>query len=346
MSDTVDSSSDGQVEGPSDDTARVTTGGVVEAPEITGGGGRWSPKRIAFAVVIAAVAIFLIVKAAEDVRQFVIVTLNGVTLAGALLRGRQRLHADLRPHARGQHGARLAVSAGRLPGAGDAGALVPGGHGARHLAERRLRRRVRLRRLVRPADPRDGDHRRHRRAHPAGLPALEPGPGPAPGADHDRAVGDHRRPDAGRLRRHLQGHPGADRVADQRAAAGRRALRLLPRRDRARLRAAGRADAVAGDQADALRQDRARRRRRPRHGLGARHQRAARLRRRVLHRRRPGRLRRRARRHDDLAGARAGHGVPAQLADRGDHRRHGLARRRRDRRACCSASSTPTPTST
>ena len=82
MSDTVDSSSGGQVQEPSDATARVTTGGVVEAPEITGGGRRWSPQRIVFAVVIAAVAIFLIVKAAEDVRQFVIVTLNGVTLAG------------------------------------------------------------------------------------------------------------------------------------------------------------------------------------------------------------------------------------------------------------------------
>ena len=69
----------------------------------------------------------------------------------------------------------------------------------------------------------------------------------------------------------------------------------------ARLGAADRARAVAADQAHALRQDRARRRRRPRHGLGARHQRAARLRRRVLPRRAAGRLRRRARRHDDLA---------------------------------------------
>jgi branched-chain amino acid transport system permease protein len=76
MSETVDSSSDA-----SDATARASTGGVVEAPEITGGRGRWSPLRIAFAVVIAVVAIFLAVKAADDLRQFVIVTLNGVTLA-------------------------------------------------------------------------------------------------------------------------------------------------------------------------------------------------------------------------------------------------------------------------
>jgi branched-chain amino acid transport system permease protein len=81
MSDTVDPSSGGQVQDASDAAARVTTGGVVEAPEITGGRGRWSPKRIVFAVVIAVVAIFVIVKAADDLRQFVIVTLNGVTLA-------------------------------------------------------------------------------------------------------------------------------------------------------------------------------------------------------------------------------------------------------------------------
>jgi len=81
MSETVDSSSGGQVQDESDATARQAAGGVGESPGITGGGGRWSPKRIAFAVLIAAVAIFLIIKAADDVRQFVIVTLNGVTLA-------------------------------------------------------------------------------------------------------------------------------------------------------------------------------------------------------------------------------------------------------------------------
>src|SRR5262245_57557151 len=81
MSDTVDPSSGGQVQDASDATARVSTGGVLEAPEITGGRGRWSPKRIVLAVVLAVVAIFLIVKAADDLRQFVIVTLNGVTLA-------------------------------------------------------------------------------------------------------------------------------------------------------------------------------------------------------------------------------------------------------------------------
>ena len=64
--------------------------------------------------------------------------------------------------------------------------------------------------------------------------------------------------------------------------------------DRDRARALGR------DPAHALRDDRAGRRRRPADGLGARHQRPARLRRCVLPRRVPRRARRRARRDDDL----------------------------------------------
>src|SRR5918995_3505017 len=80
MSETVDSSSGGQVERAPDAPAGVTTGGVIEAPEVTGGR-RWSPKRIAFFALIALVAVFLAIKAADDLRQFVVVTLNGVTLA-------------------------------------------------------------------------------------------------------------------------------------------------------------------------------------------------------------------------------------------------------------------------
>jgi branched-chain amino acid transport system permease protein len=81
MPDTVDSSSGGDVQSAGDASARVTTGGVVEAAGATGGRGRWSAQRIAFTVVAAAVVIFLAVKAADDLRQFVIVTLNGLTLA-------------------------------------------------------------------------------------------------------------------------------------------------------------------------------------------------------------------------------------------------------------------------
>jgi branched-chain amino acid transport system permease protein len=80
MSETVDSSSGGDVQHTGDASARVTTGGVLEAPEATGGA-RWTPKRIAYTVIVAAVVVFLAIKAADDLRQFVIVTLNGVTLA-------------------------------------------------------------------------------------------------------------------------------------------------------------------------------------------------------------------------------------------------------------------------
>jgi branched-chain amino acid transport system permease protein len=81
MPETVDSSSGGDVQHAGDASARVTTGGVIAAPEVTGAGTRWAPRRIAYTVVVAAVVVFLVVKASDDVRQFVIVTLNGVTLA-------------------------------------------------------------------------------------------------------------------------------------------------------------------------------------------------------------------------------------------------------------------------
>src|SRR5215218_7512294 len=49
--------------------------GVVEA------GQRWSPKRIALATIIAIVLVWLVIKAADNPRQFAVVTLNGTTLA-------------------------------------------------------------------------------------------------------------------------------------------------------------------------------------------------------------------------------------------------------------------------
>src|SRR5918996_2272313 len=79
MPDTVDSSSGGDVQAAGDATARVTPGGVVEAPEAARA--RWTPQRIAYTAVAVVVVVFLLVKAADDLRQFVIVTLNGVTLA-------------------------------------------------------------------------------------------------------------------------------------------------------------------------------------------------------------------------------------------------------------------------
>jgi branched-chain amino acid transport system permease protein len=92
MSDTVDSSSGGDVQSAGDASARVPAGGAVEAPEVAATGTRWTPKRIAYTVLVAAVVVFLvivaaavvvwlIVKASEDLRQFAVVTLNGITLA-------------------------------------------------------------------------------------------------------------------------------------------------------------------------------------------------------------------------------------------------------------------------
>jgi branched-chain amino acid transport system permease protein len=45
------------------------------------GRGRWTRRRIAVAAVAILVAVFLIVKATEDLRQFAVVSLNGITLA-------------------------------------------------------------------------------------------------------------------------------------------------------------------------------------------------------------------------------------------------------------------------
>jgi branched-chain amino acid transport system permease protein len=81
MSETVEPSPDRDVQQGGDASARVTTGGVIEAPEAGGARSRWTPSRIAYTAVLAAVVIFLAVKAADDLRQFVVVTLNGVTLA-------------------------------------------------------------------------------------------------------------------------------------------------------------------------------------------------------------------------------------------------------------------------
>ena len=154
--------------------------------------------------VAAAVVVWLVIKASEDWRQFAVVTLNGITLAAlyfvvasgfTLIFGLMRvvnmahgslyllggyLALEMQEHWFKDDSGGLGLS---LSGTGDANyALIE---------------------LGRPAAARDRDHRRHRRADPAGVPALEPGPGPAPGADHDRAVGDLRRPDARRVRRHL-----------------------------------------------------------------------------------------------------------------------------------------------
>jgi branched-chain amino acid transport system permease protein len=78
MSETVDSSSGGEVQRAGDSSAEATAEGVTEAPRARS---RWTPSRIAYTLVVAIVVVFLLFKAADDLRQFVVVTLNGVTLA-------------------------------------------------------------------------------------------------------------------------------------------------------------------------------------------------------------------------------------------------------------------------
>jgi branched-chain amino acid transport system permease protein len=80
MPETVDSNPGGDAPaGRGDAAATVTTGGVAAGLQV--GGVSRTPKAIAGAAVLIAVAAFLIVKAAGDPRQFVVVTLNGITLA-------------------------------------------------------------------------------------------------------------------------------------------------------------------------------------------------------------------------------------------------------------------------
>ncbi|HKF92117.1 MAG TPA: branched-chain amino acid ABC transporter permease [Acidimicrobiia bacterium] len=59
----------------------MTTDALVEAPEATATRAARTPRRIVLTAIAVAVIGFLVVKAAEDLRQFTVVTLNGVTLA-------------------------------------------------------------------------------------------------------------------------------------------------------------------------------------------------------------------------------------------------------------------------
>ena len=80
MSETVDSSSGGDVQGTGDASPHVTTSGVIQAPEAAPRS-RWTPQRIAGTAVAVAVVAFLVVKAVGDLERFLVVTLNGLSLA-------------------------------------------------------------------------------------------------------------------------------------------------------------------------------------------------------------------------------------------------------------------------
>src|SRR5919109_1848402 len=77
MSETVDSSSGGGVREGDSGTEVRGSARELHARRAR----RWTAKRLAFGVVVAVVVVFLAIKAADDLRQFTIVSLNGITLA-------------------------------------------------------------------------------------------------------------------------------------------------------------------------------------------------------------------------------------------------------------------------
>ena len=152
-------------------------------------------------------------------------------LRRAPLHRRERLLADLRPHARCQHGLRIVLSRRwlhRLRGAAE-----DDGRGFHDPGDRGVDLGVGV--------PRDRG-RRHRRSHrprrAAGVSQLESGSGAAPGTDHDRDLGDHRRPDHRpfqrwpRLDRDVAGldEPARRAPVARRRLLARTARHALPRR--------------------------------------------------------------------------------------------------------------------
>ncbi len=66
---------------PGDPAAGGPASTVPETEVASRDGGSWTAKRIALVLVAAVVVIWLVIKAADDPRQFVVVTVNGTTLA-------------------------------------------------------------------------------------------------------------------------------------------------------------------------------------------------------------------------------------------------------------------------
>ena len=144
-----------------------------------------------------------------------------------------------------------------------------------------------------------------RPGHAAAPAALEPGPGPAPGADHDRRLDHPRRPDARPLRRYRRGHHLArpDRSLREPARVRGAVLRGAPPDPAAR--AGDRRGPLAVAAEDADRHGHPRGRRRSRDGERARHQHSANVCGGVLRRLGARRSRRRRRRLVRQPGARA-----------------------------------------
>ncbi|CAA9516172.1 MAG: High-affinity branched-chain amino acid transport system permease protein LivH, partial [uncultured Solirubrobacteraceae bacterium] len=247
---------------------------------------------------------------------------------GAVLRRGQRLHADLRPHARGEHGPRGVLPPRRLHRA-----APPARHGRRRRGVRRLERPGRPGAVGAAAPGRRGGRGRRRPAHAATAAALEPGAGPAPGAHHDRHLDHPGRPDARGVRRRRVGHHVARDVRQVRRLPGRRRAVHADAAHHPGHRPGDRRRAVVLAQAHADGDGHPRGRRRPRHGLRDGDQHPADVRHRVRRRLRPGGRRRRHRRLVREPRARRGRQLAPELARGRDHRRDGLPGRRGDRRA-------------
>ena len=247
---------DGVDDAPPDPDLSVEGGHGSTIPEAeTGpapGRSAWDAKRIVLVAIGIAVAGFLFIKMIDDPKQFLVVTLNGVTLAAlffvvasgfTLIFGLMRV-VNMAHGALYLFGGYIALEMQNkwfVEEVGGGGFTLGVG-GAEDEATIGLLGWIIPLLLATAIIGIIGVD------HPAGLPALEPGAGPAPGADHDRALGDLRRPDARRVRRHLQGHQDAVGLADLDHAPGRGPVRLLPRRRRARRGPADRRGALVHHQ--------------------------------------------------------------------------------------------------
>ena len=105
----------------------------VEAPDSRLGRRGWTARKIAIAVVAAAFVVWLVIKAADDTRQFAVVTLNGLTLAGLF----------------------FVVALCRAAARGDTSQVAPQQLPRRRPRQRRIANRHELRDLERLKAPRD-----------------------------------------------------------------------------------------------------------------------------------------------------------------------------------------------
>ena len=136
-------------------------------PAVVEAGAAWGPKRIVLTAIVALVVVFLLVKAIDDPRRFAVVTLNGMTLAAlffvvasgftlifGLMRVVNMAHGSL--YLLGGYIALEMQDSWFKDEAGGTGLGLSLSGDTRHDHS--------LLGVDRPPAPRDGDHRRDRRA--------------------------------------------------------------------------------------------------------------------------------------------------------------------------------------